>query len=553
MFEGQPKGLYALALANTGERFGYYTMLAIFTLFLQAKFGFTAAETSTIFGSFLAAVYFMPLIGGILADKFGYGKMVTTGIVVMFIGYVLLSIPTPSSTGKILMFGALALIACGTGLFKGNLQVMVGNLYDAPEYKAKRDTAFSIFYMAINIGAMYAPTAATMITNKMLGKAGFTYVPQLPSLAHQFLNGTITEEGATTLSGLQAAQNFVGDTATFCTTYIDKLSEAYNYGFAIACISLIVSMLIYVVFRTTFKHADYNSKQAKPANVQEEELTPEQTKARIQALLLVFAVVIFFWMAFHQNGLTLTFFARDYTAQAVTGLDRLGFNIVNLTFLLVIVYAGFSLFQSKTGKAKGISGLVLVIMLGLLGWSYSSMDSTVSILPQIFQQFNPFFVIVLTPVSLAVFGYLAKKKKEPSAPRKIGIGMVIAACGFLIMALGSLGLPTPAAVEANGISADVLVSPNWLISTYLVLTFAELLLSPMGISFVSKVAPPKYKGMMMGGWFVATAIGNYLVAIIGYLWGGMQLWMVWSVLIVCCLLSALFIFSIMKRLEKVAK
>ena len=553
MFEGQPKGLYALALANTGERFGYDTMLAIFTLFLQAKFGFTAAETSTIFGSFLAAVYFMPLIGGILADKFGYGKMVTTGIVVMFIGYVLLSIPTPSSTGKILMFGALALIACGTGLFKGNLQVMVGNLYDAPEYKAKRDTAFSIFYMAINIGAMYAPTAATMITNKMLGKAGFTYVPQLPSLAHQFLNGTITEEGATTLSGLQAAQNFVGDTATFCTTYIDKLSEAYNYGFAIACISLIVSMLIYVVFRPTFKHADYNSKQAKPANVQEEELTPEQTKARIQALLLVFAVVIFFWMAFHQNGLTLTFFARDYTAQAVTGLDRLGFNIVNLTFLLVIVYAGFSLFQSKTGKAKGISGLVLVIMLGLLGWSYSSMDSTVSILPQIFQQFNPFFVIVLTPVSLAVFGYLAKKKKEPSAPRKIGIGMVIAACGFLIMALGSLGLPTPAAVEANGISADVLVSPNWLISTYLVLTFAELLLSPMGISFVSKVAPPKYKGMMMGGWFVATAIGNYLVAIIGYLWGGMQLWMVWSVLIVCCLLSALFIFSIMKRLEKVAK
>lgn len=553
MFEGQPKGLYALALANTGERFGYYTMLAIFTLFLQAKFGFTAAETSTIFGSFLAAVYFMPLIGGILADKFGYGKMVTTGIVVMFIGYVLLSIPTPSSTGKILMFGALALIACGTGLFKGNLQVMVGNLYDAPEYKAKRDTAFSIFYMAINIGAMYAPTAATMITNKMLGKAGFTYVPQLPSLAHQFLNGTITEEGATTLSGLQAAQNFVGDTATFCTTYIDKLSEAYNYGFAIACISLIVSMLIYVVFRPTFKHADYNSKQAKPANVQEEELTPEQTKARIQALLLVFAVVIFFWMAFHQNGLTLTFFARDYTAQAVTGLDRLGFNIVNLTFLLVIVYAGFSLFQSKTGKAKGISGLVLVIMLDLLGWSYSSMDSTVSILPQIFQQFNPFFVIVLTPVSLAVFGYLAKKKKEPSAPRKIGIGMVIAACGFLIMALGSLGLPTPAAVEANGISADVLVSPNWLISTYLVLTFAELLLSPMGISFVSKVAPPKYKGMMMGGWFVATAIGNYLVAIIGYLWGGMQLWMVWSVLIVCCLLSALFIFSIMKRLEKVAK
>ncbi|WP_303006343.1 peptide MFS transporter [Bacteroides congonensis] len=555
MFEGQPKGLYALALANTGERFGYYTMLAIFTLFLQAKFGYTAAETSTIFGSFLAAVYFMPLIGGILADKCGYGKMVTTGIVVMFIGYLLLAIPTAASlTGKMMMFGSLFLIACGTGLFKGNLQVMVGNLYDSPEYSSKRDTAFSLFYMAINVGALFAPTAATKVTNYILGGAGFTYNAQIPSLAHQFLNGTITPEGNAALSGLQAAQGFAGDTAAFCNIYIEKLSEAYNYGFAVACISLIISMAIYVCCRSMFKHADYNSKQAKTVNNNnnEPELTPAQTKERIVALLLVFAVVIFFWMAFHQNGLTMTFFARDYTTQSVTGLDRLGFDVWNLVLVIIAVYGAFSLFQSKTGRGKAIAGVAVLASLGILAWSYSSMDSTVEILPQIFQQFNPFFVVALTPVSLAVFGYLAKRKKEPSAPRKIGIGMVIAACGFLILAVGSMGLPTPKEVETAGISPDVLVSPNWLISTYLVLTFAELLLSPMGISFVSKVAPPKYKGMMMGGWFVATAIGNYLVAIIGYLWGGMQLWMVWSVLIVCCLLSALFIFSIMKKLEKVA-
>lgn len=555
MFEGQPKGLYALALANTGERFGYYTMLAIFTLFLQAKFGYTAAETSTIFGSFLAAVYFMPLIGGILADKCGYGKMVTTGIVVMFIGYLLLAIPTAANlTGKMMMFGSLFLIACGTGLFKGNLQVMVGNLYDSPEYSSKRDTAFSLFYMAINVGALFAPTAATKVTNYILGGAGFTYNAQIPSLAHQFLNGTITPEGNAALSGLQAAQGFAGDTAAFCNIYIEKLSEAYNYGFAVACISLIISMAIYVCCRSMFKHADYNSKQAKAVNNNnnEPELTPAQTKERIVALLLVFAVVIFFWMAFHQNGLTMTFFARDYTTQSVTGLDRLGFDVWNLVLVIIVVYGAFSLFQSKTGRGKAIAGVAVLASLGILAWSYSSMDSTVEILPQIFQQFNPFFVVALTPVSLAVFGYLAKRKKEPSAPRKIGIGMVIAACGFLILAVGSIGLPTPKEVETAGISPDVLVSPNWLISTYLVLTFAELLLSPMGISFVSKVAPPKYKGMMMGGWFVATAIGNYLVAIIGYLWGGMQLWMVWSVLIVCCLLSALFIFSIMKKLEKVA-
>ena len=552
MFEGQPKGLYALALANTGERFGYYTMLAIFTLFLQAKFGYTAAETSTIFGSFLAAVYFMPLVGGILADKCGYGKMVTTGIVVMFVGYLLLAIPTAANlTGKMMMFGSLFLIACGTGLFKGNLQVMVGNLYDSPEYSSKRDTAFSLFYMAINVGALFAPTAATKVTNYILGGAGFTYNAQIPSLAHQFLNGTITPEGNATLSSLQAAQGFTGDMSAFCSTYIEKLSEAYNYGFAVACISLILSMAIYVCCRSMFKHADYNSKQAKAVNnYNEPELTPAQTKERIVALLLVFAVVIFFWMAFHQNGLTMTFFARDYTTQSVTGLDRIGFDVWNLVLLIIVVYGAFSLFQSKTGRGKAIAGVAVLASLGILIWSYSSMDPTVEILPQIFQQFNPFFVVALTPVSLAVFGYLARRKKEPSAPRKIGIGMVIAACGFLILAIGSLGLPTPKEVEAAGINPDVLVSPNWLISTYLVLTFAELLLSPMGISFVSKVAPPKYKGMMMGGWFVATAIGNYLVAIIGYLWGGMQLWMVWSVLIVCCLLSALFIFSIMKKLER---
>ncbi|MBB3895857.1 peptide MFS transporter [Bacteroides pyogenes] len=554
MFEGQPKGLYALALANTGERFGYYTMLAIFTLFLQAKFGYSAAETSTIFGSFLGAVYFMPLVGGILADKCGYGKIVTIGIVVMFVGYLLLAIPTAAnSTGKMMMLGALFLIACGTGFFKGNLQVMVGNLYDSPEYSSKRDTAFSLFYMAINVGALFAPTAATKMTNYVLSGADFTYNAQIPSLAHQFLNGTIKPEGSAALEGLKAAQGFTGDMASFCSTYIEKLSEAYNYGFAVACISLIASMAIYLGCRSMYKHADYNSKQAKTSNNHNEpELTPEQTKQRIVALLLVFAVVIFFWMAFHQNGLTMTFFARDYTTQYVTGINRIGFDVWNLVLIIIAVYGLFSLFQSKTGKAKVISGVVVLASLIILAGSYYAMDDTIEILPQIFQQFNPFFVVALTPVSLAVFAHLASRKKEPSAPRKIGIGMVIAACGFLILAIGSIGLPTPTAIAAKGIDPDTLVSPNWLISTYLVLTFAELLLSPMGISFVSKVAPPKYKGMMMGGWFVATAIGNYMVSIIGYLWGDMQLWMVWSVLIVCCLLSALFIFSIMKKLEKVA-
>ena len=556
MFKGQPKGLYALSLANTGERFGYYTMLAIFTLFLQAKFGYTEAVTTQIYGIFLAAVYFMPFFGGILADKFGFGKMVTLGIFVMFVGYALLAIPTDAGfAGQALMFGALALIACGTGLFKGNLQVLVGNLYDDPAYQAKRDNAFSIFYMAINIGAMFAPGMAKWITNHFLAQDGLVYNGQIPALAHQYLEqgANMPAEPLAKLQELAASMGATGDLAAFSEHYIDKLSTAYNMGFGVACISLVISYLIYVGFRKTFKHADVTAKQQaaaeSAAGVHHTELTPAQTKSRITALLLVFAVVIFFWMAFHQNGSTMTFFARDYTTSEATGITRMGFDILNLVLVLVGVYGIVGFFQSDKSRGKIISAVVFAAALGALFYRYTITPDPVHILPSDFQQFNPFYVVGLTPISVAIFTALARKGKEPSAPRKIGMGMIIAAAGFLILTVASFGLMSPAEVKAAGAS-DTFVSQNWLISTYLVLTFAELLLSPMGISFVSKVAPPKYKGMMMGCWFAATAVGNYATSLIGYLWGsGMALWMVWSVLIILCLLSAVFIFSIMKKLE----
>ena len=556
MFKGQPKGLYALSLANTGERFGYYTMLAIFTLFLQAKFGYTEAVTTQIYGIFLAAVYFIPFFGGILADKFGFGKMVTLGIFVMFVGYALLAIPTDAGfAGQALMFGALALIACGTGLFKGNLQVLVGNLYDDPAYQAKRDNAFSIFYMAINIGAMFAPGMAKWITNHFLAQDGLVYNGQIPALAHQYLEqgANMPAEPLAKLQELAASMGATGDLAAFSEHYIEKLSTAYNMGFGVACISLVISYLIYVGFRKTFKHADVTAKQQaaaeSAAGVHHTELTPAQTKSRITALLLVFAVVIFFWMAFHQNGSTMTFFARDYTTSEATGITRMGFDILNLVLVLVGVYGIVGFFQSDKSRGKIISAVVFAAALGALFYRYTITPDPVHILPSDFQQFNPFYVVGLTPISVAIFTALARKGKEPSAPRKIGMGMIIAAAGFLILTVASFGLMSPAEVKAAGAS-DTFVSQNWLISTYLVLTFAELLLSPMGISFVSKVAPPKYKGMMMGCWFAATAVGNYATSLIGYLWGsGMALWMVWSVLIILCLLSAVFIFSIMKKLE----
>ncbi len=559
MFKGQPKGLFALALANTGERFGYYTMLAIFLLFIQAKFGFSAAAATQIYSIFLAAVYFMPLFGGLLADRIGFGKCVTLGFGVMFLGYLCLSIPTgPDVLGKVLMFGALALIAIGTGLFKGNLQVMVGNLYDDPKYSSKRDAAFSLFYMAINIGAMFAPTAAKAVTNYFLGKSGLSYNANVPALAHQYLDHIRTGEAMAMenidkLTDIQMTMTGASgmDLQTFCSSYIEKLSTAYNYGFAVACLSLIVSVLIYFCCKSWFRNADSGAKQAETSDTDVQELSPQQTKSRITALLLVFAVVIFFWMSFHQNGATMTIFARDYTESEAVGLTRIGFNIWSLALIAISIYTLFGAVQSETGRGKLISGLATIALWGGAYLAYSGMDYTVKIQPSDFQQFNPFFVVALTPLSLAIFGALAKKGKEPSAPRKIGLGMIVAAAGFLILTFGSIGLPSPKELDGN-VSPD-LVSPTWLISTYLVLTFAELLLSPMGISFVSKVAPPKYKGAMMGCWFAATAIGNYLVSVPGLLWDKLPLWGVWTILISLCLLSALFIFSIMKKLENATK
>ena len=507
MFKGQPKGLFALALANTGERFGYYTMLAVFALFLRENFGLEAGTAGAIYSTFLGLVYFMPLIGGIMADKFGFGKMVTIGISIMFVGYLLLSIPLGGdSIAMFAMLAALLLISLGTGLFKGNLQVMVGNLYDDPKYADKRDAAFSLFYMAINIGALFAPTAAVKI-----------------------------KEYAQTALGFSS-------------------NDAYHFSFAVACAALILSIAIYYIFRPTFRHVEGGARKKGEAVV-EDTLTPAETKSRMTALFLVFAVVIFFWMAFHQNGLTLTYFAAEFTERTSTGIQSMAFNVWNLVLIIIGVYAGFSIFQSETKKAKAISGVVLAGVIGYLAYKAFNVSGVVDVNAPIFQQFNPFYVVALTPVSMAIFGALAAKGKEPSAPRKIAYGIIVAAAGFAVMALGSFGLPTPdaqaAALEAG--EAGVFCSANWLISTYLVLTFAELLLSPMGISFVSKVAPPKYKGMMMGCWFVATAIGNMLVSVGGFLWGNIPLWIVWSVFLGLCLLSALFMFVMMRKLEAATK
>ena len=473
MFKNQPTGLYVLSLANTGERFGYYTMLAIFLFYLQAKFGFDSTWTGQIFSIFLALVYFMPLVGGWLADKWSFSKCVVSGIAIMFVGYALMSAPTPvrSNMSMMVMFAALLLISAGTGLFKGNLQVMVGDLYNDPRYSSKRDSAFSLFYMAINVGSMFAPMAAIGLKNMALNNAGFlsnnsmaatvcnwcidtdnfTNMPTDPDKL-KAMTEFATQNGMTAGSDLGTfLSGYLTDFASQCTVaynglqdfamqYISSFSTGCTYAFALACVSLIVSFLIYILGRKSYAHiiADKKKDGASKVSAQPvKELTPQQTKQRVVALLLVFAVVIFFWMVFHQNGQTLTEFAKSCTSSEATGWTRIGFNIWALVSIAGAVYSIFGFFQSSTVKGRAISGIIFLAFAGLIAYFYSTTPSVIDgIDPAVYQQFNPFYVVALTPFSMAIFAFLGRKGKEPSAPRKIGYGMVMAAIAYGVMVLG---------------------------------------------------------------------------------------------------------------------
>jgi POT family proton-dependent oligopeptide transporter len=551
MFKGHPKGLYVAFFANMGERFGYYTMLAIFVLYLQSKFGWSATEAGHVYGGFLFGIYFLPLLGGYIADNvLGYGKTIIVGTVIMFLGYFMLAVP---GTGKWFIYGALAVISLGTGLFKGNLQALVGNLYDEAKYSKLRDSAFNIFYMGINIGAFFAPSAAKAMRSWVMGMEGLDYDKAIPSLAHSYLNGTLenTEE-LSRFAHEQLGSAFTNLT-DFSHMYIDGLSKAYNSGFAIAGLSMILSLAIFIGFRKYYKHADVTHKQKKAQQSHDvPELSPKQTKDRLMALGLVFLVVIFFWMAFHQNGFTLTIFARDYTVGAVNKATAIVFNLSTfLPILLSILGIALAVGKGNSSKVR-LTGAAIVVVSAIAGYyaiAQLQPDGN-PISPETFQQFNPIFIVFLTPVIVGFFSYLRKRGKEPSSPKKIGIGMLITALGFGLMVLASRGLISPHDLAEQGGVSDTLRSPFWLIGTYFTLTIAELFLSPIGISFVSQVAPPQYKGLAQGGWLGATAIGNLAAGLIGPFWDKWELWQFFGLLVVLTLLSAFFIFSILKLLER---
>lgn len=509
MFKNHPKGLVSAALANMGERFGFYIMMAILLLFLNNKFGFTGSEGAIIYSVFYALIYVLALVGGLIADKTKkYKGTILVGLVLMTVGYLLLAFPTKTPVENMPMVFAITClglfsIAFGNGLFKGNLQAVVGQLYDNPQYEDKREVGFQIFYMFINVGAMFAPLMAVGLRNWWVTTKGFAFNADLPGLCNQWVKGTMTPEASTRFSELAAS---VGGDITnldlFAKDYLNIFMEGYHFSFGIAIIAMLISLTIFIVNKKNLP--DPSLKVIKKSNdgkeIVEVEMDAKEVKQRLYALFAVFAVVIFFWFSFHQNGQSLTLFANDYT------------KMINIDL-------GFTTLQGA----------------------------------EVFQSFNPIFVVFLTPIVIGFFGWLKARGLEISTPKKIAIGMGIAAVAFGVMALGSIGLPTAAERIAQGGVADAArVTPWLLIGTYLILTVAELFISPLGIAFVSKVAPPKYQGIMQGGWLTATALGNQLLFIGVIFYNTIPLWATWTIFVSACLISMFMMLFMLKWLERVS-
>lgn len=520
MFKQHPKGLLAASLSNMGERFGFYIMMAILTLFISSKFGLSEKTTGYIYSAFYASIYLLALVGGLIADKTKkYKGTIMTGIVLMAVGYLIIAIPTPTPVPSLSLYLTMTclglfVISFGNGLFKGNLQALVGQMYDNPKYSEKRDAGFQLFYMFINVGAIFAPFIAIGVRNWWLKANNFNYNGSLPELCHQYIGqgGSMSDRSLSRLSEYANAAVIDGtpvtDLSTFCANYLDVFNRGFQYAFAAAIVAMVISLVVFMLNKKTFPdpakktivHEDGSSKVSK----EEIKMNVQEIKQRIYALFAVFGVVIFFWLSFHQNGYSLTYFARDYVNLDVINID-LGFTSI-----------------------KGA---------------------------EIFQSVNPFFVVALTPLVMWIFGSLKKRKKEPSTPMKIAIGMGIACLAYVFLMVVSLALPAKEALSTMSVpEIDAMrVTPWIMIILYFILTVAELFISPLGLSFVSKVAPPHLQGLMQGCWLAATAVGNSILFIGGILYTSVPLWACWLVFVIATGLSMIVMLSMVKWLERITK
>lgn len=576
-----PKSLYVLFLVEMWERFAYYLMVGILFLYLigdKGGKGMTEKMGADVVGSFIALVYLTPFIGGLLADRYlGYIKSIFIGGSLMALGYFCLALP-----GNTALYVSLCLIIVGNGFFKPNISTILGNIYNREDLKPLKDNAYNIFYMGINIGALVCNFVAAYLRNKYgwgyaFAAAGVGLIIGMIILASSLKDvreGEIKKEkraedmpigkifGYVFLPAIIAAIiGWILPTVIFGTTIMGSKS---NDAFIFACLPIIA---FYVSLYLGAKGQD---------------------KKGIGSLLFIFAISIIFWTIYNQNSTGLTLWAQKHTDRTVSPITEkiagsLGFlqTISDTPRLVYKVDQYFvdikdkSQIQSldsimdikiKKGKkdtTKYLYGITVnnnkvdtgSKVVQLMGpdpyfnnvpkdeWPKSGNEKLAN--TELFQSINPLFIIILTPIIVILFSYLRRRNKEPSTAAKFGMALFISGLSALVMVFAVMSVPSVYLEKT---------SPYWLWGTYFVFTISELLLSPIGLSLVSKLAPARLTALMMGGWFLSTSIGGKIAGVMTSFWDDFtDKKMFFLILVISAFIGGILIFSRLKSLNRIVK
>ncbi|MFY7668466.1 MAG: peptide MFS transporter [Crocinitomicaceae bacterium] len=506
-----PKALPFLFFSEMWERFGYYLMIGIFTLYLKdAEKGFALSEqeASDLYGTFIALVFLTPFIGGLLADRvLGYRKAITIGGILMGIGYCLMSIHSLNA-----LYIAMTFIIVGNGFFKPNISTLLGNVYNSEEYKQHKDAGYNIFYMGINIGAFVCNFFGAALYNMFGWYAAFLaagvgmfigIIIFWIGTKHYAHADVIKPKSESDMSLIQIFGVILIPSIVFGLIPLlfpkPLVGSVSTDAFLFGCIPV-----LFFYGRLLYK-------------------SPESEKKPIAAMLAIFAVVIAFWAVFKQNGSTLNTWANNYTDREVP--SKILGTTKSLQLAEKITYKQDSIvLTDKQFRPISLDSVPLAKEdKKVKTVDYPAYFKNVKKVNQpkvgeeiyafntnLFQSVNPFWVIVLTPLVISFFGFLNRRGKEPSTPTKIAFGLLISALSCFVM-VGAVY------ASNNGLEKS---SAWWFISSYAVITIGELFLSPMGLSLVSKLSPPRLTSLMMGGWFLATSIGNKLSGVLSSLWDG---------------------------------
>lgn len=540
-----PRALYVLFFTEMWERFAYYLMVGILLLYMidtkTGGKGFDEKIGADIVGSFIALVYLTPFIGGLIADRYlGYIKSIFIGGALMAAGYLGLAIP-----GNTAMFISLTLIIVGNGFFKPNISTLLGNIYNREDLKPLKDNAYNIFYMGINIGAFVCNFVAAYLRNKYgwgwaFSAAGIGLIIGLINLS----------------MNLPAVR--VGDVKKPVEKEDMSLGQIFTYVFLPAIIAAVIGWIVPTkifgsaimgtqandafIFACLPIIAFYISLWAKAKG---------SDKKAIGSLLFIFVIAIAFWTIYNQNATGLTLWAEKHTdrkaSETTAAITSKIFPMQEVSDSPRLVNKVNEFFVEQ----KGADGKTLQVMgpdpyynnVPKEEWPGGKSEKLTN--TELFQSINPLFIVLLTLIFVPLFDYLRTKGKEPTTASKFGMAMFIAGLSALVMVFAVMSVPSIYTHKT---------SPLWLWGTYFVFTISEIFLSPIGLSFVSKLSPPRLTALMMGGWFLSTSIGGKVAGVMTGFWDDFtDKKMFFLLLVVAAFIGGILIYSRLKSLNSIVR